>query len=115
MSLPDHESIAEPSSPDNDEVSLMAAEYGGAPEIDLHGYSVSDGIAAVDSFLHLEQHAGTEVIRIICGKGEGKLRTAIEQWLSQQQTLHGLITKYRGSNKPGEQGAVIVVALELLR
>lgn len=96
-----------------DEAAIFAAELGGeAPEIDLHELdSIDQAIHRLDAFINHEAVAGTEVIRIIHGHGTGKLRAEVEKYLRSQTEL---VKRFRGSNKPGEQGAVTYAALERL-
>lgn len=98
---------------DSFEAAIFAAELGSeAPELDLHGLTVDEAVSEADRFINHEAVAGAEVVKLIHGRGEGKLRTVLHTWLKGQR---GLVARFRDSNKPGEQGGVTYVALERLR
>lgn len=100
--------------PDPYESAIFAAELGGAPSVDLHGLDRHIAKSELETFFHSELVKGTEAIKIIHGRGDQILRNVVIRWLnepSQQQ----LIAKFRGSQNPTEQGAVIYVALHRLK
>ncbi|MBI5655115.1 Smr/MutS family protein [Candidatus Uhrbacteria bacterium] len=97
------------------EPAFFAAELGEAPEINLHGMSVDEALSEVDRFLHQELMRGSEVIRIIHGHGEQKLRAAIDKWLARQKELD-LVAAYRGAqHRSGQQNAVTYAALHRIK
>jgi dsDNA-specific endonuclease/ATPase MutS2 len=51
------------------------------PLLDLHGFLVEDVPDAVDRFLMQAQRKGAERVRIMPGKGSGKVRAAVTQYL----------------------------------
>jgi DNA-nicking Smr family endonuclease len=67
------------------ESAIFAAELGEAPEIDLHGETVDAALHDLDRFLHQELMGGSEVIRIIHGRGNQILHKAIHVWLEKQK------------------------------
>lgn len=99
---------------DEAEAAIFAAELGEAPEIDLHEMSREDALSALETFFHSELLKGTEVIKIMHGRGEQILRATIYKWL-QKPEQKSLIKKFRDSTNPMQQGAVTFVALERLK
>lgn len=51
----------------------------GAPTLDLHGYKTDDVFDAVEAFL--ARHEQAKQVRIMPGKGEGKVRAKVEEYL----------------------------------
>ena len=91
------------------EPTLFAAELSDAvPSVDLHGSRVHEAIAEVERLIHGAFMNGDEAVKIIHGRGTGKLKTAVEQCLRENKEI---VAAFRGSSRPHEQGAVIVVAL----
>lgn len=71
---------------------LFAAELGGrAPEVDLHGMDAVEASEVVDRFLHLQFMAGERVVKIVHGRGSGKLRETVHRLLK----THSLVEYYR--------------------
>ena len=100
-----------PQETDPNETVIFAAELGGqVPTIDLHGFTRDWAKNQLDSFLHHAFMQGDEVIKIIHGRGGGWLRQMVHEYLAEQEKL-GLVAKFRGSNNPAEQNAVIFAAL----
>ena len=97
------------------ESTLFAAELGEVPELDLHQESRSNALKNLEDFLYQQQFAGSEAVRIIHGKGQNILAPAVRQWLDQQVQMGTLVAAYQGSNRPHEQGAVVLVALVPIR
>lgn len=95
------------------ESAVFAAELGEAPEIDLHGKTVDAAIHDLENFLHQELMRGSEVIRIIHGRGNQVLRKAIHVWLEKQKRLD-LVAYFRDAHNPHEQNAVTYAALHRL-
>lgn len=90
-------------------IALFSAELGDAPTIDLHGMTVDEAIHNLDSFLNHEFIRDTEAIRVIHGKGSGKLRETILPWLKK----HELVAKIAESSKSSEYGGITYVALNI--
>ena len=90
-----------------EETLIFAAEMGGAPSIDLHGDFVDVALTRLDEFLHQQFLRGSEVIKIIHGRGTGKLRRAIHVWLKKQE----LVRYFRDSQAPTQQGGVTLAVL----
>ncbi len=89
------------------EAAIFAAELGDAINVDLHGLSVEDATRELDSFLHHEFMNGTEVVKIIHGRGEQKLQKAVEKLLHN----HPVVEYFRGSNSPTQMNAVTYAVL----
>lgn len=93
---------------------LVTAELGNVPEIDLHGMSVDEALSNTENFLYSEQHNGTEAVRLICGRGSGKLHKELCDWLSISKKSANLVEDFTQSNQPHQQGGVILVSLTSL-
>jgi len=95
-------------SPNELELAFMKAESGGETvSLDLHGMAADQAEAAMDRSLNSEFMSGHRFLRIIHGKGTGRLQQAVEKFLS----VHPLVDGWRPSSVSGEQGAVIYVIL----
>mgnify|MGYP001598232775 CR=1 FL=1 len=103
---------SEPQQTNPYEASIFAAELGEAREIDLHGESIDVALSLLDAFLNHEFVAGTEVVKIIHGRGEGKLRDAIREALAKQTEL---VAFFRDAESRKEQGGVTYVALHRIK
>lgn len=102
---------AAPDSPrpsDQFESAIFAAELGEAPEIDLHGETVDVALSLLDAFINHEFVTGTEVVKIIHGRGSGKLRAAIHDYLKEQTEL---VAYFRDAQSPAQQGGATYAAL----
>lgn len=99
---------------DQYESAIFAAELGVAPEIDLHGLNKDQALHELDRFMHHEMLAGSEVIRIIHGRGDQILRKEIHKWLEKQKSLQ-LVAYFRNAENAGEQNAVSYAALHRLK
>lgn len=74
-------------------------------EINLIGYTVEEAIFVVDKFLDDATLAKLETVRIVHGKGTGKLKNGIHQFL--KNNLH--VKDYRmGNFGEGEMGVTVV-------
>ena len=51
------------------------------PTLDLHGENLLDLESKVDRFLTQAQNKGLNEIRIMTGKGTGKIRAAVQKYL----------------------------------
>lgn len=96
------------------ESAIFAAELGEAPEIDLHGLSADQALHELETFLHSELMRGSEVIRIIHGRGSQILRKKIHEWLKKQQSAD-LVALFRDAQNPAQQNAVTYAALHRLK
>ncbi len=91
------------------EAAIFAAELGAdVPTIDLHGDSFEDARYEVGNFLYRNHPPGTEVLRIIHGKGTQILHDKLHTWLKKQK---GVI-HVRNAEAPGQQGGVTYVVME---
>lgn len=97
---------------DQYETAIFAAELGSAPEIDLHGETVDEALVRLDQFINHEFVAGTEVVKIIHGRGSGKLRAAIHDYLRKQTEL---VAYFRDAQTPAQQGGATYAALHKSR
>ncbi|MFZ2803768.1 MAG: Smr/MutS family protein [Patescibacteria group bacterium] len=106
--LPTEPKAQEPKAPNNPhESTIFAAELGTAVTIDLHGLDVNQATSDLDQFLNHEFMQGTEVVKIIHGRGEQKLKKMVEAHLKNNP----LIDYSRGAQSPGQQGAVTYAVL----
>jgi DNA mismatch repair protein MutS2 len=110
-SSPKPRSKERPSEPRRDtsahETTIFAAELGETVFVDLHGMSVDEARDELDKFLDTEFMNGTEVVKIVHGRGEQKLRKMVENHLAK----HKLVEYHRGSQSPSQQGAVTFAVL----
>ena len=90
------------------EAAIFAAELGGAPEIDLHGLATDEAIRELDAFIHREIMRGTEVVKIIHGRGDGILRKTVQKWLASQKET---VLYFRDTDNHLQQGAVTFAVL----
>lgn len=88
---------------------MSVAEMGGCPEVDLHGKDVIDAITTVEGFLARSYRDGEPVVKIVHGKGTGKLQDAIRSLLRD----HPLVVASGGSSRMDEMGAVIYAVIRL--
>lgn len=89
------------------ETAVFAAELGDTASIDLHGMNVETALHDLEIFLDQQFMAETEAVKIIHGRGEQKLKRAVEKLLSD----HSLVEFYRSSNNPMQAGAVTYAVL----
>lgn len=61
------------------------------PEIDLHGLRQDEARSASEALVQRAFVRGERVVRIVHGKGDGRLREALHRWLA----AHPLVTGYR--------------------
>jgi DNA mismatch repair protein MutS2 len=90
------------------ESKIFAAELGsGAPEIDLHDSSDTEGgVRELDQFLNHEFVNGEEVVKIIHGRGTGKMRQAVHDYLKTVS----FVETFRDSESPsGIMGVTFAV------
>lgn len=75
------------------------------PLLDLHGENLLDMEAKVDRFLMQAQNKGMSEIRIMTGKGTGKIRAAVQKYLK----LGGYTYHYeKMSNNQDNEGILVV-------
>lgn len=76
-----------------------------APLLDLHGDSLLDVEAKVDRFLIQAQGKGLNQVRIMTGKGTGKIRAAVQAYLK----LGGYTYHFeKSANKQDNEGVLVV-------
>ena len=73
-------------------------------EIDLRGQTVEDGLLALDRYLDAAYNANLPWVRIIHGKGTGKLRQAIRDALRSNDLV---VTYESGSDGEGGDGVTV--------
>lgn len=91
----------------NFEATVFAAELGETVSIDLHGLHVDEAKAQLENFLHHEFMEGTEVVKIIHGRGTMKLKEAVQQLLEKES----IVEYFRQSQNPSEMNAVAYAVL----
>lgn len=74
-------------------------------ELDIRGRLVEDGLAELERYLDAAYLAGLPWVRIIHGKGTGRLREAIRQALRASSLVSSL-----ESGQDGEGGEGVTVA-----
>lgn len=89
------------------ESAVSIAEMGGCPETDLHGRDVVEAEMETERFLAEAYRRGDHVVKVIHGRGTGKLQDAMRRLLSR----HPLVAYARGSHNPNEQGAVMYAVI----
>lgn len=80
----------------------MGAE---TPEVDLHGKRADEALSDAERLLQSSFVRGERVIRLIHGKGEGRLRDALHAWLR----THRLVERFR---EEAMGGATLVALAE---
>jgi dsDNA-specific endonuclease/ATPase MutS2 len=66
------------------------------PTLDLHGYKTDEVFDALDAFLR--KHTSAEQVRILHGKGTGKVKSAVLDYLSK--------AKYPSKPERSEKGVI---------
>ena len=90
------------------EIKIMGAELGDPSEVDLHDQvDTQSGVQVVDQFISSAVFQGDDVVRIIHGRGSGKMREAVHQLLKD----HSLVEFFRDSSQPGEVMGVTYAVL----
>jgi len=89
-------------------IELFAAELGACPTIDLHHYTIDLAIHELEQFIDRAFLQGEDAVKIIHGRGTGRLRQAIHAWL-KKQTVY--VAAFQDAQDIAQQGAVTVVAL----
>jgi dsDNA-specific endonuclease/ATPase MutS2 len=91
------------------ESKIFGAELSGnAPSIDLHGLDVLAGVHELDLFLHSTFMRGDDVVKVIHGRGTGKMREVVQTFLSTQQ----IVETFRDGQNPSEISGVTYVVLK---
>lgn len=85
---------------------LFLAETGGqVPEVDLHGLRADEALDAAERLLQSAFVAGAPAVRLVHGKGEGRLRDALGRFLR----AHPLVARFRETLSGG---ATLVALVE---
>lgn len=91
------------------ESKIFGAELSGnAPLIDLHGLDTQAGTHDLDIFLHAAFMHGDEVVKIIHGRGTGKMREAVHAFLTSQE----IVETFRDGQNPSEISGVTYAVLK---
>jgi len=75
------------------------------PELDLHRLTVEEAISVLEQFIYDMYCAGIHSVRVVHGKGTGKLRSSIRAWLPKQSLVKSFRT---GFTWEGGDGVTIV-------
>jgi DNA mismatch repair protein MutS2 len=74
-------------------------------ELNLHGLTVDEALASMESFMEEAYAVGLPKVRIVHGKGTGAVRSAVRQSLAK----HPLVRAYRfGEPWEGGEGVTVV-------
>jgi len=93
-----------PLEPEALESLLFLAEAGGdVPEVDLHGLRWDEARASAEALVQRAFVRGERAVRVMHGKGEGRLRDALHRWLGE----HPLIAGYRDAHDGGSTLAAL--------
>jgi DNA mismatch repair protein MutS2 len=95
---------AEPSPPPVDRAATYRPDSPGM-ELDLRGMRADEALDAMDNYLDTAYLAGMPFVRIIHGKGTGKLRQVVRQALSQHPHVKSFEA---GGDKEGGEGVTVV-------
>jgi DNA-nicking Smr family endonuclease len=76
--------------------------------LDLHGFKVDEVYDAVDSFIMSSNEANLKQVRIMTGKGTGKVKETVTQYLKQANYPWKFEKLSNGKNNEG----VLVVFLD---
>lgn len=91
--------------PEDPEALLFLAEAGGdVPEVDLHGLYPAQALESVERLLNTAFVRGERVVRVIHGKGEGRLREA----LHRASRSHPLVEHFRETSGGGATVLLLV-------
>ena len=91
------------------ESKIFGAELSGnAPSIDLHGLDTEAGIHDLETFLHGAFMRGDDVIKVIHGRGTGKMREAVQAFLSTQE----IVETFRDGRSTAEISGVTYVVIK---
>ncbi|MEO7135577.1 MAG: Smr/MutS family protein [Vicinamibacterales bacterium] len=66
-------------------------------EVDLHGMTTIEAIAALDAFLNEAMLAGHDEVRVIHGRSGGRIKAAVHQRLSAFGSIRGFHVDARNS------------------
>jgi DNA mismatch repair protein MutS2 len=93
-----------PPSPETLESLLFLAEAGGdVPEADLHGLRWDEARSAAEALVQRVFVRGERAVRVVHGKGEGRLRDALHGWLA----AHPLVAGFRDATDGGSTLAAL--------
>ncbi|MBU2566032.1 Smr/MutS family protein [Patescibacteria group bacterium] len=95
----------------NNEIQIFAAELNDSdvPTLDLHGESIIQAGYLIDEFINKSIYHKKNVIKIITGRGSGKLFTEVDKELSNSK----LVKYHRTGSDPYKAGGSFYVLLWL--
>lgn len=77
------------------------------PKCDLHGLTPDGAVSQCDTFINHEFMKGTRVVKIVHGRGEGKLRKVIHDFLRGNE----LVEDFRDAQNPAAAGGLTIAIL----
>jgi DNA mismatch repair protein MutS2 len=77
-------------------------------ELDLHRLTVDEALPKIDQFLNDTYCAGLHYVRIVHGKGTGKLRQEVSRYLSS----HPLVKSFHAADRYG--GSIGATEVQLI-
>lgn len=83
----------------------MSSSMSPYPELDLHRLTTEEAMPRLDQFLYETYSAGLHTVRVVHGKGTGKLRSSVRIWLPKQSLVKSFRT---GFPWEGGDGVTIV-------
>lgn len=90
------------------EALYLDADFGSAPVIDLHGLRVHEALHELDPFLHQQYMAGERVVTIVHGRGEGKLREAVQAHLAASEIVEDFQDSQNPQTQTGATHAILI-------
>src|SRR5690606_29340559 len=90
-------------------VVLPKAPAYAAQEIEVRGQTLDEALPKIDRFLDEGFRAGMPRLRVVHGKGTGKMRNAVRQMLSNHPLVKGF--QFAAPNEGGEGVTVVEMAL----
>jgi DNA mismatch repair protein MutS2 len=80
-----------------------------AQEIEVRGQTLDEALPKIDKFLDDGFRAGVPRLRVVHGKGTGKMRSAVRQMLTRHPLVKGF--QFAEPNEGGEGVTVVEMAL----
>ncbi len=80
--------------------------------LDLHGHTLNEAFAALESFVHTSASAGRRCLLVVTGKGregEGALKRELPHWLARPELRPVVLTHASAQSRHGGTGAVYVL------
>jgi len=84
---------------------VFKSESKGKMEVDIRGMNIEEGIMEIDRFLDEVFLSGLKEVSIIHGKGTGKLRAGVHEYIKR----HSQVESFRlGQYGEGEMGVTVI-------